>query len=107
MVNNPDRRGVRLQAKCVEIIGTRDIRPLPNHDDYFFASVKVLSNDLQHEGILRGDWATFAVGLEANPGDLVVVGTPFGCQLEHFTPPSACRLIGVVVRTDRDYLSAF
>ena len=106
MVNNPARRGVRLQAKCVEIEGTRDVRPLPNYNDNFYPGVKVRNNDLRHEGILQGDIAIFAMGRTAKRGDLVVTGTPFGCQVEHFEPQCDCRLLGVVVRTERDYLSA-
>ena len=106
MRNNPHRRIVRLQAKCVALGGTRDVRPLPNYTDYFYAGVKVCSDVMQAEGIRRDDIAIIAMGRAAKRGDLVAVETLFGYEVERFDPPCTCSMLGVVVRIERDILSA-
>jgi len=106
MLNNPARRAVRLLNKCVEMQGVLWTSSLPNHTKVFYATAEVLSDDLQGEGIFRGDYAIYAQGRKANRGDLVVVNTPFGYQVERFEPRCSCQLLGAVVRIQREILSA-
>ena len=102
MLNNPARRAVRLLNKCVEIQGTLWTSPLPNHTKEFYASAEVLHDDLRDQGIFRGDYAVFAFGRKANKGDLAVVNTPFGVEVERFEPRCSCQLLGAVVRIQRE-----
>lgn len=87
----------------LSLSSVRTIRPVVRGQVY--AGVVIRDDHLSSELIRAGDVAVFQMGSVGRIGDLVVVLTSRGCEVEKMKPECACLVLGAVVRIERDYHS--